>query len=577
MVGLGFLPGGAIRGSGATDVSADGSVVVGLGDSASGIEAFRWTVNGGMVGLGDLPGGLFRSVAQAVSADGSVVVGYGSSSSGNSEAFRWTSNDRIVGLGDLPGGIFYSEATGTSADGSVVVGNSVSSSGGEAFIWKQDEGMRSLRDVLVTDYALGSVLNGWRLVASDISPDGATIVGSGINPLGQAEAWIARIPPQLDIAMQSAQLQGGNTVQFTYETTGNPGPFQVGLYRSTDGITFNPADLIATQPVTPPPSGEQGSGTFTLPNPWTPDPSKPYLIVVADPNDLISESVPNNNSQSIALPDIVATFLAWNVAAGSVNGSDFVYQVRDANLPLDTTITLYWASGGTLLQKAFEIPAEKPIGTYSNHVTLSSLTPAPTGTNRLVFVADPANVGLPTGNIPEVSEDNNVRTVSLYALKDSSVIVTDQITSKVDQLASAFYLATGKIFVVTDGFRTPAQQAAQILNTIKNEGIVETRRLYSAGGDGGTINEILRAYDSNKSDAENLTGMTNVIIDQLTRRNNRRVISSHLLGLAIDVSVDGLTPQDIATLNQLTNSIPGAIFKDETWRAVGPHIHLSFL
>ena len=40
-------------------VSADGSVVVGQSSSASGIEAFRWTSGGGMVGLGDLPGGIF--------------------------------------------------------------------------------------------------------------------------------------------------------------------------------------------------------------------------------------------------------------------------------------------------------------------------------------------------------------------------------------------------------------------------------------------------------------------------------------------------------------------------------------
>ena len=36
-------------------MSADGSVVVGRGASASGIEAFRWTASGGMVGLGHLP------------------------------------------------------------------------------------------------------------------------------------------------------------------------------------------------------------------------------------------------------------------------------------------------------------------------------------------------------------------------------------------------------------------------------------------------------------------------------------------------------------------------------------------
>ena len=76
---LGDLPGGSF-GSGAYGISADGSVVVGFGDSGDSgdpvlTEAFRWTSGGGIVGLGELPGGGFGSVAYAVSADGGVVVG----------------------------------------------------------------------------------------------------------------------------------------------------------------------------------------------------------------------------------------------------------------------------------------------------------------------------------------------------------------------------------------------------------------------------------------------------------------------------------------------------------------------
>jgi hypothetical protein len=72
--GLGDLPGGGFS-SLAYDVSADGSTVVGNGESASGTEAFRWRLDTGMQGLGDLPGGDFFSHAQDVSADGSVIVG----------------------------------------------------------------------------------------------------------------------------------------------------------------------------------------------------------------------------------------------------------------------------------------------------------------------------------------------------------------------------------------------------------------------------------------------------------------------------------------------------------------------
>lgn len=70
-VPLGDLPGGIFESS-ATGISAEGSVVVGTSQSASGIEAFRWTNSGGMVGL---PGPITSEEigdtgAAGVSADG---------------------------------------------------------------------------------------------------------------------------------------------------------------------------------------------------------------------------------------------------------------------------------------------------------------------------------------------------------------------------------------------------------------------------------------------------------------------------------------------------------------------------
>ena len=198
MVGLGELPGYSY--SHASGVSADGSVIVGQSWSGarvfSGGEAFRWTQGSGMVGLGDLPGGSTNSHAYGVSADGSVVVGEASSAAGP-EAFRWTQEEGMIGLGDLAGGSFNSSANGISADGLVIVGSGRSASGSEAFLWDATHGMRSLRDVLVNDLGLGTTLTGWTLTsANDISADGKFIVGSGINPSGNPEAWLAHIEPQ---------------------------------------------------------------------------------------------------------------------------------------------------------------------------------------------------------------------------------------------------------------------------------------------------------------------------------------------------------------------------------------------
>lgn len=82
---FGDLSGGGFH-SQAFGVSADGSVVVGVSESASGGQAFRWTSGGGMIGLGDLPGGGFQSTAYDVSGDGSLVVGDSWSVSGGLEA-----------------------------------------------------------------------------------------------------------------------------------------------------------------------------------------------------------------------------------------------------------------------------------------------------------------------------------------------------------------------------------------------------------------------------------------------------------------------------------------------------------
>ena len=57
-----------------------------------GREAFRWTSQSGMVGLGKLSSDPFFSVsyASAVSGNGEVIIGHTSVDDGASEAFVWT-------------------------------------------------------------------------------------------------------------------------------------------------------------------------------------------------------------------------------------------------------------------------------------------------------------------------------------------------------------------------------------------------------------------------------------------------------------------------------------------------------
>jgi hypothetical protein len=122
--------------------------------SGNGTEAFRWTQATGLVGLGDLPGGALQSFAYAVSCDGAVIVGRGS----------------------IPG------SCGPFGCGSI----------GRAIIWDATNGLRDLQALLES---YGLPLSGWSLTeAKAISRDGLTIAGTGLNPLGQTEGWVATLP-----------------------------------------------------------------------------------------------------------------------------------------------------------------------------------------------------------------------------------------------------------------------------------------------------------------------------------------------------------------------------------------------
>ena len=189
IVGLGDLAGGSFDSS-ATDVSADGSVIVGYGNSVNGSEAFRWTQETGMVGLGTVPSGGSVGYSLNISADSTVIVGYDHNAN-RTEAFRWTQETGIVGLGTLGSSeINYGEIDiDTSADGSIIIG----SSNGQAFRWTQETGMVSLKETLIGE---GLDVSGWTLYSANaISADGFTIVGRGINPSGQYEEWVANLEP----------------------------------------------------------------------------------------------------------------------------------------------------------------------------------------------------------------------------------------------------------------------------------------------------------------------------------------------------------------------------------------------
>jgi uncharacterized membrane protein len=189
VVGLGWLPSDS-NDSFAFGCSGDGAVACGISNSGSegGVEPFVWTVPDGLVGLGDIPGGIFYAIAWGVSRDGSTLVGGARASNGNDEPFLWTEAGGFVFPDATHGATFSSELLAASADGSVAVGYD----GDGGMIWDAVHGMRSVANVLAND--LGLDLGGWLLGAvSDVSDDGLTLTGSGVNPSGDFEAWVAHL------------------------------------------------------------------------------------------------------------------------------------------------------------------------------------------------------------------------------------------------------------------------------------------------------------------------------------------------------------------------------------------------
>ena len=188
-------------------ISGDGTILAG---NTEGGQPWIWTDGEGQLLLRDLNGNMMpNSHATSISMDGTCIAGQA-----NGQAFRWTDQDGMVGLGFLPGGT-SSQALGISADGSVIVGTARDSSGvSTAFVWDALHGMRDLRDILTDS---GVNLSYWSNLtkANDVSADGTVIVGNGIitRPLqvGRTEGFVATIlsPNMTTVHIDFESLPGG--------------------------------------------------------------------------------------------------------------------------------------------------------------------------------------------------------------------------------------------------------------------------------------------------------------------------------------------------------------------------------
>lgn len=163
-------------------VSPAVTIVGGLGSDAVRFHIPTATVEN----LGDLlgPG---TSSARDISDDGTTTIG-----TWQGQAFVHHAISGMSLIGGLPGGDGTAIPLGLSGSGAVVVGSANDGTDDAAFIWDADHGMRSLQELLGLK---GVDMTGWDLKeATGVSDDGLRVVGWGINPSGQEEAFVALIP-----------------------------------------------------------------------------------------------------------------------------------------------------------------------------------------------------------------------------------------------------------------------------------------------------------------------------------------------------------------------------------------------
>ena len=161
-------------------------VVAGNSITPTSSEPFRWQPGRGVLTLGDVPNGTGHTVANAISTDGRTVCGETLLATGFHTACCWTLDGGWITLPTPLGA--ESNALGVNLDGSVVVGTA----DGEAAFWN-GSGLHLVADSL---RAHGIALpSNWQLwSANGVTPDGQTMVGSGLAPDGLETAWIAIVP-----------------------------------------------------------------------------------------------------------------------------------------------------------------------------------------------------------------------------------------------------------------------------------------------------------------------------------------------------------------------------------------------
>ena len=177
------------RATGATQLAADGWAFA-LSADGKTVLAERGVDNATRLSLWtegaftDLPAALGIAPTHLLSADGKIVVSQMKTSVDVEQTARWTAAGGVVGLGDAAGGAFYSGPVAMTPDGSVVAGYGNTAAGQEPLLWTAMPGA-------VVDLLSDPAPMGVQTVATAISDDGQTVVGTGYGSSGAYFRWTA--------------------------------------------------------------------------------------------------------------------------------------------------------------------------------------------------------------------------------------------------------------------------------------------------------------------------------------------------------------------------------------------------
>ena len=325
----------------ATGVSADGAVVVGRSLGPHACEAFRWTAESGMQGLGFLPGGLYEdefygligtSEAKAVSADGTVIVGYSSFTAGQSmEAFRWTAENGMEGLGHLSG-YDRSWATAVSADGLSVFGLASDSITSQtmAFRWTRSTGLVALTPIDGGISGVNFLENGAVLVGVDDTL-GTVVIWNQEHGWRTLKEILVEYGVNTSCKEGMSSSHGGYAGSFPAIVSGED-ILLAGHYYSGNGyeawLARIPRSTLSEDSIPPEIAGCAEAHTVLSPNGVDAVVEYGDWITVTDdtdPNPVV-EFVPPSGS-TLAIGDTLVTVSAWD-ASGNTNTCEFTVTVQ---------------------------------------------------------------------------------------------------------------------------------------------------------------------------------------------------------------------------------------------------------